>query len=419
MLIASALLCMLCDGTTGFATTQQPSEPQGISSSEFLNHIDLESLTARAALHSFPSGILTSQRPKLEPDSVTASFDQELARPEQQPVKTAQFESSSQRTLPIGSGVVQPVSTLPLEPGPITNKPIADTSMSQRFGEWRSKLELDPNLPDFLFGYEAISIQRSNDSIGPYSMGQEMDRFARENSGRITVSRLLGGIERIEFKFTGPLHWGRHSTSIGPIDSLLPLSLAPQFDNATVHQQSHQVRLTSYELNRCNTGDELSQFFYGVRFFDHGEQFQLDSVSNASTSRFQLETSNILAGWQIGLQLNRPLSQRLTIGIGTGGGLYGNFANGTLQATSGNSTLADLKDRKLRLTTMWESVAMINYRITQNILLSGGYEGWYFSALTTAADQRPESSAQGAAFSLRTRDDQLFRGWTVGLSARF
>ena len=62
---------------------------------------------------------------------------------------------------------------------------------------------------------------------------------------------------------------------------------------------------------------------------------------------------------------------------------------------------------------------LVNYRVSQNLVATLGYEWWYFPGLATVADQRLSNNAQLSQFSMRTGDDQLFRGWSAGLSARF
>ena len=226
-------------------------------------------------------------------------------------------------------------------------------------------------------------------------------------------------MDRIEFKFTGPFHWDRKSTSIGPVNSNLPATIATSFDGADRHQQFHGVRLSSYELNRCWSGDELSMIYCGLRLFDHAERYRLESAKGVSIRSFRLETENFLAGSQMGMNMFRPISQRLTAGFATAIGLYGNFASGSLNAADGATTLVSVGESAFHLNSMFEISGLINYRISQNIVATGGYEWWYFPGLATAADQRLADNSQLSQFSIRTGDDQLFRGWSVGLSARF
>lgn len=338
-----------------------------------------------------------------------------------QPVTTAQFESPVTPNA-IGTGVLNQFQltsiATPVSQTPASQPSHTSTREATRLN-WRDRLGLDRDQPNFLVGYEVLGFRRGNDTVGPYSQGQGLDRFDQDTAARYTFSRLLGGIERVEFNFTGPFHWDKQSTVIGPVDSHFSPSISAAFDQADNHRLSHQVRLSSYELNRCWSSDELSTFFYGLRVFDHAEKYHLDASKGTGNSTFQLGTNNFLAGGQIGLNLSRPLSQRWTVGFDGGLGLYGNFANGSLDARNGSSTLLDTSDSRLRLTSVMTTGGRIHYRVSQNIVATGAYEYWTFPGLATAADQHLSSNAQLGALALRTGDDQLFRGWSFGLSARF
>ena len=381
--LARVLLPMIFWGGPCFAQVPQGSVPSGVSSETFLR------------------GLLPGSLPT------------EASGQQSETVTTAQF-AAPKSALPIGSGVA-----IPSQPLVLTTLPPHHIQLETKTIGWRDRLGLDPTLPNFLVGYEAIGFRRSNDSVGPYSQGDGLKRFDQDISGRYTFSRLLGNIDSIEFKFTGPFHWDKQSTAIGSVDSNLPSSIATSFDGADGHQQSHRVRLSSYELNRCSSGDELSKIFCGLRLIDYNERYQLESTKGLTNSTFRLETDNFLVGGQMGINLFRPISQRLTAGLETAIGLYGNFASGSVNAVNAATTLLDTSDNGLRINSMFQISGLINYRVSKNIVATGGYECWYFPGLATVADQHLSNNAQPSQFSMRMGDDQLFRGWSAGLSARF
>ena len=387
--LARVLLPMIFWGGPCFAQVPQGSVPSGVSSETFLR------------------GLLPGSLPT------------EASGQQSETVTTAQF-AAPRIVLPIGSGVAIPSQQLvPAQQLASTGPPTPHIQLETKTIGWRDRLGLDPTLPNFLVGYEAIGFRRSNDSVGPYSQGDGLQRFDQDISGRYTFSRLLGNIDSIEFKFTGPFHWDKQSTAIGSVDSNLPSSIATSFDGADGHQQSHRVRLSSYELNRCSSGDELSKIFCGLRLIDYDERYQLESTKGLTNSTFRLETDNFLVGGQMGINLFRPISQRLTAGLETAIGLYGNFASGSVNAVNTATTLLDTSDNGLRINSMFQISGLINYRVSKNIVATGGYECWYFPGLATVADQHLSNNAQPSQFSMRMGDDQLFRGWSAGLSARF
>ncbi len=408
MLAASATI--LC----GIAAAQnsQVNLISSVSSEDFLKVFPTESLLKNPNDSPFP---ISKHRAgnHLKPEAQQAAFSTPGPGHQPETVSNAKYQTPVMEPT-IGSGVA--IASHHPNPPMTANSP---APLPTRRLSWQDKLGLDTTLPNFVIGYESIHFRRSNDSVGPYSQGDGLDRFAHDVSGRYTFSWLSGNIDRIEFKFTGPFHWDRQSATIGPVNSNLPASFASAFDGADRHHQTHSVRLSSYELNRSSSGDDLSHFFYGLRFFDHEERFRLEATRGSLVNQFRLETNNFLAGGQIGMNFFRPISQRLSFGFGTSMGLYGNFATGFLNATNGMSTLADAHERRVRITSMFEGCGLIRFRISQNIVASAGYECWYFTGLATAAGQPLANFSPGPPFSLQTGDDQLFRGWTIGLSARF
>ncbi len=411
--LAKVLLLLVCSGGHVFAQVLQGSVPSGVSSEVFLHALRPGSLPTVPSLPPFPSESTQPARNDSDREANQAANSNEASSQQSEVVTTVEF-ADPKSALPIGSGVANPI-----QQSISTAPPTPPMQLETKTIGWLDRLGLDPTLPNFLVGYEAVGFRRSNDSVGPYSQGDGLQRFDQDISGRYTFSRLLGNIESIEFKFTGPFHWDKQSNAIGSVDSNLPSSIATSFDGADGHQQSHRVRLSSYELNRCWSGDELSKIFCGLRLFDYDERYRLESTKGVSSSNFLLETDNFLAGGQMGMNLFRPISQRLTVGFGTAIGLYGNFASGSLNATDGATTFVDTSDSGFRVNSMFDICGLINYRVSQNIVATGGYEWWYFPGLATVADQRLSNNAQLSQFSMRSGDDQLFRGWSAGLSARF
>ncbi len=421
---AGIFLAWIFGSTIHSVFSQSPGSDfrNAVSSDAFLNDLSPSSLLQSVGTTEFPNIAKNGRNTESSGTAIPVGYTTEYSETRPQPVSTAQFESPTSPNA-IGSGIADSYQPpMPLSPGvsqPPAVLPSSSLSRETPRTNWLDRLGLDRDQPNFQVGYEVLSFHRSNDSVGPYSQNQGLSRFDQDVSGRYSFSRLLGGIERIEFKFTGPFLWNKQSSTMGPIDSNFSSSISAAFDQAGNHQLEHQIRLSSYELNRCWSSDELSTFFYGLRFLDHSERFQLDAMKSTGNSSFQLETNNFLAGGQIGLNLHRPISQRLTLGFEGGLGLYANFANGSLNAIDSSTTLLDTSDTKLRLTSTVTTGGRINYRLSERIIATGAYEYWYFPGLATAADQHLSSDAQLASLALRTGDDQLFRGWSIGLSARF
>ena len=413
--------------TSAFAQSWQNKTPTGfasrnaVSSAAFIKGLPLGVLDVASEPVPFPNWPATNtpSTTDLQPVVTQAAYSTADVLTHPGAAETAQYQSPPPpigSSPPIGSGVAGAnVAEVQKEEPPKSSIPAVQPGRAKRWGD---RLGLDSVHPNFLVGYEAIRFHRSNDSVGPYSQNDPLQRFDGELSGRTTLSRVFGDLERLDFIFTSPFHFEKQNSILGPVDSNLPGSISSAFIAADRCQQSHHIKLSSYELN-CSSGDELSQFFYGIRFLDHHEHYALDSTTGSSDGHFRIETENFMAGGQIGLDLFRPVSQRLSLGIGSLIGLYGNFANASVSASDGATLLLDTGDSGFRISSMFGGNGRLKYRVTKNIVASGGYEVWYFPGLATAADQRLADNPLLTSFSLQTDDDQLFRGWSAGLSGRF
>jgi hypothetical protein len=454
----NALLAATFSATNELHAQSSDPVPSGaVTSSDFLRSINPGSLTNQTTSHPFPIGPFAA--PVLVPEAVSpptpaahhptangtvaqASATAEYQVPVREPSQPGQEPSQpgQESSQIVGSGVV--TSSLPQAVAPsisgyspdiTTRIPHAGSmatgairSASTPRAPWRLRdwLGLDPIQPNVLVGYEVMQLRRSNDSGGDVSNGGDFGRMDSDTSGRYTVARLLGSLEQVEFVFTGPFHWGRNVSNAGHVDSNLDFGNAQASNSnalnaADDHRQSQSIKLASYEVNRRSSGDGLSSYLVGLRILDHNERYHLESTKGDSTGDFRLSTDNVLAGCQVGLSLSRPLSQRFSLGASMSLGAYFDFASGSFQVLNNSTTLADKSDHDFRVTWMAQPRGFLNYRVTENSVLYAGYEGWYFRGLATVADQRLGNVLSSDSFALRTRDDQLFYGWTAGISAKF
>ncbi len=431
------------------AQSSDPVPSGAVASSEFLRSVASENLTNRTTNHPFPIGpfaapvLATQADSQLAPAADDASANSPITRA----TATAEYPATAEYQGPVqessqivGSGIAN--ASMPQaidDPRPIYSPEIttriphagsmatgAVRSAPTPRAPWKLKngLGIDPNRPNLLVGYEVMHLRRSNDSGGDVSQGGDFGRMDAETAGRYSVARLLGVSEQVEFVFTGPFHWGRDMSIPGPVDSNLDFgnaqaSHSSALNAADEHRQSHRIQLASYEVNRRTSSDGMSSYLAGLRILDHSERYHLGSTKGTSTGDFRLSTHNVLAGGQVGLSLSRPLSQRFSIGASMSLGAFVDFASGSFEVLNNSAMLAEKSDTDLRVTWMAQPCGFLNYRITENSVLYAGYEGWYFTRLATSADQRPGNVMSTDSFALRTRDDQLFYGWTAGISAKF
>lgn len=432
------------------AQSSDPVPTGAVASSDFLRSVAPASLTNRTTNHPFPIGPFAAPviEAQAERQPTPADDHSSANSPITRTTATVELQGPVQEAVPlvqeagqiVGSGVASPsMPQVVDDPRPIYSPEIttriphvgsmatgAVDSASTPRAPWkfRNWLGLDPIRPNLLVGYEVMQLRRSNDSGGDVSQGGDFGRMDAETAGRYSVARLLGVSEQVEFVFTGPFHWGRDMSIPGPVDSSLDFgnaqaSHSSALNAADEHRQSHRIQLISYEVNRRTSSDGMSSYLAGLRILDHSERYHLKSTKGASIGDFRLSTHNVLAGGQVGLSLSRPLSQRFSIGASMSLGAFFDFASGSFQVLNNSTTLAEKSDNDLRVTWMAQPCGFLNYRITENSVLYAGYEGWYFTRLATSADQRLGNVMSTDSFALRTRDDQLFYGWTAGISAKF
>ena len=200
------------------AQTSTATNSDAISSEEFLRRVSTIQLPTYPTAHSFPMAGFPD-RPVSKPESdvpTPASYSLPNSEPKTKAtVASAEYQSASPSdSSPIGSGIslAPPVSTaIPS----IQAQPQPKTPWPSRIHQW---LGLNSELPNFLVGYEAISLRRSNDDGGSFTNGQEIGRLGADTAGRATIARLLGGMDQVEFVFTGPFHWDRQMTVTGIVD---------------------------------------------------------------------------------------------------------------------------------------------------------------------------------------------------------
>lgn len=435
--------------STGFG------QSNAVSSTEFLQQAGVDQFPQATVEHAFPlNGFPERQKQIVAPEPappVEYLLPQANTNDANQAPEPAAYQlpnagesslspSSINPNQTIGSGVANPSASVPASfagspewPSPqnvVSDSPTASatrpagSTIADRKSQIHTWLGLDSQLPNFLVAYDVMSLRKSGDTAGDFTSGNALERMGRDISGRYTVARLLGTMDQMEFVYSGPFHWDRQMVATGAVDTslstgVLPSSSLGALNGADQHHQWHSTSLNSFELNRRWSADDLSNIFGGLRIIDYREDFQLEANKGPSKGRFELSTNNLLVGGQLGTQLGRPLSQRLLASVGVSAGAYFNFASGSVLVNDGTSAIVEQTDDRLRLTTQAQLSANLKYSVTPNTMLFAGYEFWYFPGLSTVADQRLGNILAADPLALRTKDDQLFRGWIAGISAKF
>lgn len=371
---------------TPIASSAQQAFPPGMSSKDYLR-LMAEANETRLASEASP-------RPVPQVPETKHGIQEVLALPSPIP-------ASPLPGVPVAPQVAEPFST-PATPNP------APASAGPRFSAT----------------VEHIWLRRSGDEGTSWSSGGSLGGFGEDRSTAYRLGWYSNPMERYEFAFLGSMVWSRNEEHLGPVSGLFaPSMLQPawfdSFQDSQRHEQFHKARLRSYELNKRWITDDLGNYFIGLHTIDYQETYRLQSFDADGAGALGLSTTNLLAGLQGGMELWRPISQRIAIGGQGLCGLYGNFADGDWQVDAENAGSFRRGDEKFQLAASIGLDAKVRYQFTSRSQAFAGYRWWYLAGMATVDDQTIGPLANDTPFALSTDAGFLLQGATCGLEILF
>jgi len=278
--------------------------------------------------------------------------------------------------------------------------------------------------PRFSFAIDSIWLRRGGDEGTSWSHGGSLGGFGEDQSAIYRIGWYSNPMERYEFAFLGSMVWSRNEEHLGPVSGLFaPSMLQPawfdSFQDSQRHEQFHKARLRSYELNKRWITDDLGNYFIGLHTIDYQETYRLQSFDADGAGALGLSTTNLLAGLQGGMELWRPISQRIAIGGQGLCELYGNFADGDWQVDAENAGSFRRGDEKFQLAASIGLDAKVRYQFTSRSQAFAGYRWWYLAGMATVDDQTIGPLANDTPFALSTDAGFLLQGATCGLEILF
>jgi hypothetical protein len=157
-----------------------------------------------------------------------------------------------------------------------------------------------------------------------------------------------------------------------------------------------------------------------MRVIDYSEQYRLRSLaSSGSEGRYEVDAGNLLVGIASGMELWRPMSQRMALGGAIDGGLYANFADARNQASDGNGRDASVQDKDLSLAASLGLHLRARYQLRSWAGLYGGYRWMLLTGVATVDDQAPSPLADTLGLSTSSDASLLFHGFDAGLEFKF
>ena len=347
-----------------------------------------------------------------------------------------QFASVSPSAGQIRPDAVQPLAPVPTASIPTASMPTAAMptapmpSPVQSFEPQASRLPtaraLPPSQPwtgpHWVGRYATVGLRRPGDESYTLSQAGQLGTFGSDLANQITIGYLTNPIDCYEFSYLGSLNWNRGLDSTGPVNSSVssndPQWLAP-FQDADLHQQKHSAGYRQYDLNRRWLTDDIGNSSLGLRMIDYSEQYGFRSVRGTQEGLYRIDTSNLLVGMASGMELWRPISQRLAVGGAIDGGLYANFADASIDARTSGGKRAFAGDEDLSLAASFGVHLRTRYQLRSWAGLYGGYRWMVLSGLATVDDQAPVPLSDNISLSTSSDATILFHGFDVGLELKF
>jgi hypothetical protein len=277
----------------------------------------------------------------------------------------------------------------------------------------------------FYLGYEAVYMQREGDQQYSFSRGNFLPNNGYELGHRITLGQMFDCTDGVEFVYTGSFTWERASQHLSPGGALQSVLTAgggytaaqiDTFNDSFRHLQGMRANLQSYEANRKWFAWDIMSTLIGIRAFQYNEQFSFDSVGQGNGAGFfRTDLQNFLLGAQIGSDVMRPISQRLSIGAKSRLGVFANFNEGELQVFNRGTRLIDASRRSTDLAGMVQLGTIGRYRILPSLVATVGYEAMYLAGVATVSNQQYVPLNPGSGTSYDAGDCVLFHGGTFGL----
>jgi hypothetical protein len=274
--------------------------------------------------------------------------------------------------------------------------------------------------PTLSASIEHFWLRRQGDNGTTWSNGGLMGSLGEDTAGGYRFGWYLNPMERYEFAFLGSFVWERSAEYSGPVNSWLnPSASEPawfdSFQGSQEHEQTHTARLRSYELNKRWITDDLGNHFFGLQIIDYQEMYGLESQDPDGDADLGLETTNLLIGLQTGIELWRPISQRIALGGQAFAGLYGNFADGGWRVEVEETDRIARGDEGSQIAGSFGFDAKVRYQWNSRWQAFGGYRWWYLAGVATVDDQTIGPLASDTPFALSTDAGFLLQGATFGI----
>ena len=172
--------------------------------------------------------------------------------------------------------------------------------------------------------------------------------------------------------------------------------------------------LDSTEINlRRSVNDRLS-ILGGFRWVELKDEMFYKLNGNVATGDY--EYNNRLYGGQLGASLNlaQP-SRRWLANVETKAGVYGNVADGGILEYQGNNFIGSFTGNDTKTAFVGEIDFTLGYRLTQHIIVRGGYQLLWIDNVALAGDAASRSLYNPSLLRQVEFNSLFYQGATTGI----
>jgi hypothetical protein len=208
------------------------------------------------------------------------------------------------------------------------------------------------------------------------------------------------------------------------------------FDNAREHRIWRSNEVHNLEINLINEtanmgpGGTQMTWLAGVRYFKFDEGLIFGSVSSGNEfgsaggineAYLEVKTENELVGFQVGAQAQHYFGHALSIYATPKLGIYGNNINATSRLYRGDGLeVFNIDGQKTDFSMLGQLDFGLNYMLSSNCRLYGGYRAVAVSGIALSDEQIPPYLADAAGFAaLESNGELILHGAFTGVEWRF
>ncbi len=275
----------------------------------------------------------------------------------------------------------------------------------------------------YYFSAEALYWKQNEDQSLTFSQGRQLSEFDYEWAGRVTIGEMFDCVKGVEFVYTGPFEWNRTRRDVEPgLNSTIQIASGfaaadiDTFVNSNLHDQNLRTQLSTYEINRRWFSSDLFSTLVGLRFVDYNERINFNTVASDNVGRgfFQQNLDNLMIGAQVGANMYRPISQRLSVGGWTKLGVFANFSENRSFLSNRAATLVNSNRSDTDIAGLLQGGIGARYRILPRLDLTAGYEALILPGVATVGEQNTFPLTQTSSNDVQANDTVFFHGANVG-----